>query len=145
MEQRKRKRGLIHYPVLILFSLFFVGMFLLDCVTPDRAVSELENKTLTQRPAVTAQILTPAGLNSFFNNYSQYTKDQVPGRDAWISLQSFVETALLQKTQSGGVLLGGTPAHRRRSQRKPQQQGCTEKPHLPAGEGAQKRGGKPGE
>ena len=107
MEQRKRKRGLIHYPVLILFSLFFVGMFLLDCVTPDRAVSELENKTLTQRPAVTAQILTPAGLNSFFNNYSQYTKDQVPGRDAWISLQSFVETALLQKTQSGGVLLGG--------------------------------------
>ena len=108
MQQRKRKRkgGLIHYPVLILFSLFFVGMFLLDCVTPDRTVSELENTTLTQRPAVTAQILSPAGLNRFFNDYTQYTKDQIPGRDAWISLQSFVETALLQKTQSGGVLLG---------------------------------------
>lgn len=108
MQQRKRKRkgGLIHYPVLILFSVFFVGMFLLDCVTPDRAVSELENTTLTQRPAVTAQILSSAGLNHFFNDYTQYTKDQIPGRDAWISLQSFVETALLQKTQSGGVLLG---------------------------------------
>ena len=108
MQQRKRKRkgGLIHYPVLILFSLFFVGMFLLDCVTPDRTVSELENTTLTQRPAVTAQILSSAGLNRFFNDYTQYTKDQIPGRDAWISLQSFVETALLQKTQSGGVLLG---------------------------------------
>ena len=108
MQQRKRKRkgGLIHYPVLILFSLFFVGMFLLDCVTPDRTVSELENTTLTQRPAVTAQILSPAGLNRFFSDYTQYTKDQIPGRDAWISLQSFVETALLQKTQSGGVLLG---------------------------------------
>ena len=108
MQQRKRKRkgGLIHYPVLILFSVFFVGMFLLDCVTPDRTVSELENTTLTQRPAVTAQILSSAGLNRFFNDYTQYTKDQIPGRDAWISLQSFVETALLQKTQSGGVLLG---------------------------------------
>ena len=52
MQQHKRRRkgGLIHYPVLILFSVFFVGMFLLDCVTPDRTVSELENTTLTQRP-----------------------------------------------------------------------------------------------
>ena len=108
MQQHKRRRkgGLIHYPVLILFSVFFVGMFLLDCVTPDRTVSELENTTLTQRPKVTAQILSSAGLNRFFNDYTQYKKDQIPGRDAWISLQSFVETALLQKTQSGGVLLG---------------------------------------
>ena len=108
MQQHKRRRkgGLIHYPVLILFSVFFVGMFLLDCVTPDRTVSELENTTLTQRPKVTAQILSSAGLNRFVNDYTQYTKDQIPGRDAWISLQSFVETALLQKTQSGGILLG---------------------------------------
>ena len=108
MQQHKRRRkgGLIHYPVLILFSVFFVGMLLLDCVTPDRTVSELENTTLTQRPKVTAQILSSAGLNRFFNDYTQYTKDQIPGRDAWISLQSFVETALLQKTQSGGILLG---------------------------------------
>ena len=106
MQKRRRKGGLVHYPVILLFGLFFGGMFLLDCVTPDRAVSELENTTLTQRPAVTAQILTPSGLNSFFNSYTQYAKDQVPGRDGWISLQSFVETALLQKTQSGGVLLG---------------------------------------
>ena len=102
----RRGGGLVHYPVLMLFGVFFAGMFLLDLATPDRAVSELENTTLTQRPAVTAQILTPRGLNNFFNSYSQYAKDQVPGRDGWISLQSFIETALLQKTQSGGVLLG---------------------------------------
>ena len=102
----RRRGGLVHYPVLMLFGVFFAGMFLLDLATPDRAVSELENTTLTQRPAVTAQILTPRGLNNFFNSYSQYAKDQVPGRDGWISLQSFIETALLQKTQSGGVLLG---------------------------------------
>lgn len=106
MEQKKKRGGLIHYPVLILFSVFFVGVFVLDLLTPDRQVSELENTTLTQRPAITTQLLTAKGLNQFFNNYTQYTKDQIPGRDGWISLQSFVETALFQKTQSGGVLLG---------------------------------------
>ena len=106
MEQKKKRGGLIHYPVLILFSVFFVGVFVLDLLTPDRQVSELENTTLTQRPAITTQLLTAKGLNQFFGNYTQYTKDQIPGRDGWISLQSFVETALFQKTQSGGVLLG---------------------------------------
>ena len=33
-------------------------------------------------------------------------KDQVFGRDQWISLQSLAETTLFQKTQSGGILLG---------------------------------------
>ena len=51
MEQKKKRGGLIHYPVLILFSVFFVGVFVLDLLTPDRQVSELENTTLTQRPA----------------------------------------------------------------------------------------------
>lgn len=106
MEQKKKRGGLIHYPVLILFSVFFVGVFVLDLLTPDRQVSELENTTLTQRPAITTQLLTAKGLNQFFSSYTQYTKDQIPGRDGWISLQSFVETALFQKTQSGGVLLG---------------------------------------
>ena len=108
--EHKNKRGgpasLGRYPVLILFGLFFAGLFVLDFLTPDRKVSELENTTLTQRPAVTAQLLTSKGLNSFFSSYTQYAKDQIPGRDGWISLQSFVETALFRKTQSGGVLLG---------------------------------------
>ena len=106
MERDEKRGGLLRYPVLILFSVFFVGVFVLDCLTPDREISELENTTLTQRPAITAQILTAKGLNSFFSSYTQYTKDQIPGRDGWISLQSFVETALFQKIQSGGVLLG---------------------------------------
>ena len=106
MERDEKRGGLLRYPVLILFSVFFVGVCVLDCLTPDREISELENTTLTQRPAITAQILTAKGLNNFFSSYTQYTKDQIPGRDGWISLQSFVETALFQKTQSGGVLLG---------------------------------------
>lgn len=105
MEKHKKSASaLLKYPVLIVFSLFFLGLFALDLVTPDRDYSELENTTLSQRPTLTA--FTAKGLNSYFTAYTKYVKDQVFGRDEWISLQSMVETTLLQKQQNGGILLG---------------------------------------
>lgn len=104
MDKHAKRSSLLHYPVLIVFTLFFVGLFALDMITPDRAYSELENTTLSQRPALTQ--LSAKGLNSYFTAYTKYVKDQVFGRDQWISLQSMVETTLLQKEQNGGILLG---------------------------------------
>ena len=104
MDKHAKRSSLLHYPVLIVFTLFFVGLFALDLITPDRAYSELENTTLSQRPALTQ--LSAKGLNSYFTAYTKYVKDQVFGRDQWISLQSVVETTLLQKEQNGGILLG---------------------------------------
>ena len=101
---KKKLSSLKNYPVLLVFSLFFVGLFILDLITPDRAYSELENTTLTQRPTLSS--VSASGLNSYFTSYTKYVKDQVFGRDQWISLQSMVETALFQKEQSGGILLG---------------------------------------
>lgn len=99
-----RLRALGRYPVLLAFSLFFVGLFALDLLTPDRAYSELENTTLTQKPKLSS--VSASGLNSYFTNYTKYVKDQVVGRDGWIALQSAVETTLFQKTENGGILLG---------------------------------------
>ena len=104
MEKKKRLSSLKQYPVLMAFSLFFIALFVLDMATPDRAYSEMENTTLSQRPALTQ--FTAKGLNSYFTAYTKYVKDQVFGRDQWISLQSMVETTLLQKEQNGGILLG---------------------------------------
>ena len=103
-KHSKKSSSLLHYPVLVVFSLFFIGLFALDLITPDRAYSEMENTTLSQRPALTQ--LSAKGLNSYFTAYTKYVKDQVFGRDNWISLQSVVETTLLQKEQNGGILLG---------------------------------------
>ena len=50
-KHSKRSASIFRYPVLIAFTLFFAGLFLLDLVTPDRAYSELENTTLSQRPS----------------------------------------------------------------------------------------------
>lgn len=98
MEKKKRLSSLKQYPVLMAFSLFFLALFVLDMATPDRAYSEMENTTLTQRPKLTA--VSVDGLNSYFTNYTKYVKDQVFGRDQWIDLQSLAETTLFQKTQS---------------------------------------------
>ncbi len=50
-----------------------------------------------QRPKLTA--VSADGLNNYFTSYTRYVKDQVFGRDEWISLQSAAETALFQKTE----------------------------------------------
>lgn len=99
-------RALAQYPVLILFSVFLFGLFFFDLATPDRERSELENTTLTQRPTLALSSLSAQSLNTYFSTYTRYVKDQVFARDGWISLQSFCETALLQKTENGGILLG---------------------------------------
>ena len=96
-KHSKRSASIFHYPVLLAFSLFFVGLFALDFVTPDRAYSELENTTLSQRPSLSS--FSADGLNKFFTAYTKYVKDQVAGRDSWVALQSTVETKVMQKGQ----------------------------------------------
>ena len=103
-KHSKRSASIFRYPVLVAFTLFFAGLFLLDLVTPDRAYSELENTTLSQRPGLSS--VSADGLNKFFTAYTKYVKDQVAGRDNWVALQSTVETKVMQKEQSGGILLG---------------------------------------
>ena len=71
-KHEKKTSSLLHYPVLVVFSLFFIGLFALDMVTPDRSYSELENTTLSQRPALTQ--FTAKGLNSYFTAYTKYVK-----------------------------------------------------------------------
>ena len=47
MDKHAKRSSLLHYPVLIVFTLFFVGLFALDLITPDRAYSEMENTIST--------------------------------------------------------------------------------------------------
>ena len=51
-KHSKRSASIFRYPVLIAFTLFFAGLFLLDLVTPDRAYSELEYHPLPAAQSV---------------------------------------------------------------------------------------------
>ena len=99
-------------PAAALFTVFILGMMAADVLTPDRKLSELENKNLQQRPtfSITASDLTNGGaakkLNAFFSGYAEYVKEQVAGRDAWIDLQSRCEMLLFRKLDYGNILIG---------------------------------------
>ncbi len=99
-----------HSPLLITFCILLFGLFFINIATPDKAVSEMENKTLTQMPTIDFSKVTSANVvsivNTYFNSYTNYAKDQIAGRDAWISAYSFVETAVFQKTDIGQIYLG---------------------------------------
>lgn len=104
-------RTLMQYPVLVLFFALLFGMFAVDLAVPDKERSEVENTLLQQRPTLSLEgknsvsaVMT--AVNDYVKTYETYVKAQVAGRDGWITLQAGVETLLLQKTQSGGMLLG---------------------------------------
>ncbi|MDL2252869.1 hypothetical protein LJC49_02185 [Ruminococcaceae bacterium OttesenSCG-928-I18] len=96
---RETFHKLRHFPLILLFFGLVALYSFIDTLSPDRELSQMENRTLTQRPAFDAA--------AFFNNqwtreYGEYTKDQFLFRDGWITLQSFMET-VQGKLENGGV------------------------------------------
>ncbi len=87
------------YPLIFLFFGFVALFSLADLLTADRTLSEMENRTLAQFPPFTLAAFTS---NEWTRDFDEYTKDQFLFRDAWISLQSFMET-MQGKLENGGV------------------------------------------
>ena len=100
---RRRRNATIYelYP-LLLFVLGVVIFAVCRLSSPDRELSESENRLLAQRPAVTAVSLEDG---SFFDALEDWYADQFPGRDGWISL-NLTGLRLLGRHESGDVFLG---------------------------------------
>lgn len=103
------------FPIIILFFGFLVVFVIADMVTPDKEVSAMENRKLTQYPTFSLTGITK-DFASFAENYDaladewsdwtyaygDYAKDQMLFRDEWISLQSFFES-VQGKLENGGI------------------------------------------
>ncbi len=86
-----------------LFCLFLGGLLAWHAVLPDRARSEVENRTLAQRPEFSwAAVLD----GSYMSDVEEYFADQFPLRDAWTGLKARSEQ-LLGKREFNGVYLCG--------------------------------------
>ena len=77
------------YPLAICFAVVILGGMLLDMTATNRPRSELENRTLAQRPKMTAESVLD---NTFSMKYEEYINDQFIYRDQWITLKSVAET-----------------------------------------------------
>lgn len=92
-----------HHPAVVLF---FTVLFLFSCLDlcwPKRKFSLLENKSLTGRPAFSFASLLD---NRWTNEYNEYVKEQFFLRDQWISMQSWCESVIFGKQETGGILKG---------------------------------------
>ncbi len=74
---------------------------LLGLLIPDREFSETENRSLAQMPKLT---LRSALDGSFLQELGDYTADQFPLRDSWISLNMKLNQLMGQKEFSGVYL-----------------------------------------
>ena len=103
---REKCKALLRYPLVLLFFAFLVIYAIADSTVNDRKESELENRTLAQKPTLTVSNLLATEENKKFSYlYEQYINDQFLGRDGWISLKSRAESLLL-KVENNGVVYG---------------------------------------
>ena len=83
------------------FCLLLAVSTLAGLLLPDRYYSEREKRTLTQRPQFTAADFISG---EFSDELEKYLTDQVPLRDGWVTLKTYLELAV-GKRESGGVYI----------------------------------------
>ncbi len=84
------------------FCLLLAVSALAGLIVPDRYYSEREKRTLTQKPQFTAADFISG---KFSDELESYLTDQVPLRDDWVTLKTYLELAV-GKRESGGVYIG---------------------------------------
>ena len=82
----------------LLFCLFLGSLTVANALTPDRDFSEVENRPLAQRPALTVKSLTSG---DFMSDYERYITDQFPARDGWTAAKAYLEKAVGKQENNG--------------------------------------------
>lgn len=83
------------------FCLLLAVSTLAGLLLPDRYYSEREKRTLTQKPKFTVADFISG---KFSDNLESYLTDQVPLRDGWVTIKTYMELAI-GKRESGGVYI----------------------------------------
>lgn len=81
------------------FCLLLAVSALIGLLMPNRYYSEREKRTLTQKPKFTVADFISG---EFSDELEKYLTDQVPLRDGWVTMKTYMELAI-GKRESGGV------------------------------------------
>lgn len=87
--------------LVILFVAFLGGFLLLNIALPDRTFSDMENRNLAGKPALS---LGSVFSGRFESDAESYVTDQFALRDHWIALKAYAER-LLGKRENNGVYI----------------------------------------
>lgn len=91
------------YPLLTAFAAFMLAVYVADMNATGREFSQLENRSLKQKPVFSWRSLV---TNEYTLKYEEYINDQFVERDSWISIKSAAESAI-GKIENNGVAYGG--------------------------------------
>ena len=86
----------------ISFVIYLFALGILIFIMPDKVFSELENRTLAQKPKFNTENIQSG---KFAKGFEEYVSDQFPFRDQFIAVKTASEI-LLQKKDSNGVYIG---------------------------------------
>ena len=81
-----------------LFCAFLGVVVTADALTPDKDFSELENRALSQRPALSWKAVRSG---DFMADYESYITDQFAARDGWTAAKAYMEKAVGKQENNG--------------------------------------------
>ena len=81
-----------------LFCGFLGLMVTANALTPDKAFSDIENRALSQRPALSWKAIR---TGDFMSGYESYVTDQFAGRDGWTAAKAYMEKAVGKQENNG--------------------------------------------
>lgn len=104
MQRKRKKRRIrtIEAFIGMLFSGVILGLVIVNILTPNKEVSDRENRMLSQPPALTAEGIVSG---DFMDAYEKYQSDQFAGRNFWRSVNVCCRR-LGGSKEIEGVLLG---------------------------------------
>lgn len=84
MKGRKKSKGPADRLLGLLFPAVLLLVMLINLIVPDKKMSELENRMLAAKPAITAENVTSG---EFMEQYEDYVSDQFAGRNMCRSIK----------------------------------------------------------
>ncbi len=92
----------VKVPLIVVFALIIIALSIADALIPDKAISDLENRPLAQKPVLNLESLFD---NEHAQKYEEYVNDQFVLRNEWISAKALLEAVTL-KAENNGILFG---------------------------------------
>lgn len=83
---------------ILMFLAFIFGISALNILTPDKAISETENRPLQEYPIFTWERLVSG---KFTSEFDEYMTDQFIFKDSWVGVKSDIERLLLKGKNNG--------------------------------------------
>lgn len=97
---KKRISSIIKYPLIVIFGAAIFVMFVLYLTVPQKAFSDVENRTLQLMPTPSLSSLADG---SYMSKFETYTTEQLPFREGFVRIKALIKQITLSNENNGIV------------------------------------------